>query len=90
MIGDEAQMDTRVSLLIRLRREPTDQRAWFEYAQQYGRPIGPWCRQWGLQPADAGDVSQEVLLELARRWRSFVYDPGRRFRGCLRTVAHNA
>ena len=30
MIGDEAQMDTRVSLLIRLRREPTDQRAWDE------------------------------------------------------------
>ena len=90
MIGDEAQMDTRVSLLIRLRQEPTDQRAWDEFAQRYGRLIGAWCQQWGLQPADADDVSQNVLLKLAHHLRSFVYDPGRRFRGFLRTVAHNA
>jgi RNA polymerase sigma factor (sigma-70 family) len=90
MIGDEAQMDTRVSLLIRLRREPTDQRAWDEFARRYGRLIEAWCRQWGLQSADADDVSQNVLLKLANHLRGFVYDPGRRFRGFLRTVAHNA
>ena len=90
MIGDEAQMDTRVSLLIRLRQEPTDQRAWDEFAQRYGRLIGAWCQQWGLQAADADDVSQNVLLKLAHHLRSFVYDPGRRFRGFLRTVTHNA
>jgi RNA polymerase sigma factor (sigma-70 family) len=90
MIGDEAQMDTRVSLLIRLRREPTDQRAWDEFAQRYGRLNGARCQQWGLQPADADDVSQNVLLKLAHHLRSFVYDPGRRFRGFLRTVTHNA
>jgi RNA polymerase sigma factor (sigma-70 family) len=90
MMGDEAQMDTRVSLLIRLRQEPADQRAWDEFAQRYGRLIGAWCQQWGLQPADADDVSQNVLLKLAHHLRIFVYDPGRRFRGFLRTVAHNA
>ncbi len=90
MIGDEAEMDTRVSLLIRLRREPTDQRAWDEFAQRYGRLIGAWCQQWGLQAADADDVSQNVLLKLAHHLRSFVYDPSRRFRGFLRTTAHNA
>ena len=90
MIGDEAQMDTRVSLLIRLRQEPTDQRAWDEFAQRYGGLIGAWCRQWGLQAADADDVSQNVLLKLANHLRSFAYDPGRRFRGFLRTVTHNA
>ena len=76
--------------MIRLRREPTDQRAWNEFAQRYGRLIGAWCRQWGLQPADADDVSQNVLLKLANHLRGFVYDPGRRFRGFLRTVTHNA
>ncbi len=90
MIGDEAQLDTRVSLLIRLRREPTDQRAWDEFAERYGRLIGAWCRQWGLQSADADDVSQNVLLKLANHLRGFEYDPGRRFRGFLRTVTHNA
>jgi RNA polymerase sigma-70 factor (ECF subfamily) len=90
MIGDEAQMDTRVSLLIRLRQEPTDQRAWDEFTDRYGRLIWAWCQQFGLQAADADDVSQNVLLKLAQHLRSFVYDPGRRFRGFLRTVAHNA
>jgi RNA polymerase sigma-70 factor (ECF subfamily) len=90
MLGDEAQLDTRASLLIRLSREPTDQRAWEEFAERYGRLIRAWCRQWGLQSADADDVSQNVLLKLAHHLRSFVYDPGRRFRGFLRTVAHNA
>ena len=90
MIGDEAEMDTRVSLLIRLRREPADQPAWDEFAQRYGKLISAWCRQWGLQPADADDVSQNVLLKLAHHLRIFVYDPGRRFRGFLRTMAHNA
>ena len=86
MIGDDSQMRTRTSLLIRLRQDPTDQRAWNEFAQQYGRLILAWCQQWGLQSADADDVSQNVLLKLAHHLRSFVYDPGRRFRGFLRTM----
>jgi RNA polymerase sigma factor (sigma-70 family) len=90
MIGDEAQFDTRVSLLIRLRQEPTDQRAWDEFARRYGPLIRAWCQRWGLQAADADDVSQTVLLKLAHHLRSFVYDPSRRFRGFLRTTAHNA
>jgi RNA polymerase sigma-70 factor (ECF subfamily) len=90
MIGDESQMSTRISLLIRLRQEPVDEGAWNEFVQQYGRLILAWCLQWGLQPADADDVSQIVLLKLAHHLRSFVYDPSRRFRGFLRTTAHNA
>src|SRR5207248_2928064 len=49
-----------------------------------------WCRQWGLQAADAEDVAQGVLLKLANKMQSFVYDPGRSFRGWLRTLAHHA
>jgi RNA polymerase sigma-70 factor (ECF subfamily) len=86
----EAEMSTRISLLIRLRREPADQGAWDEFVRRYGGLILAWCRQWGLQPADAEDVSQNVLLKLAHHLRSFVYDPARRFRGFLRTTAHNA
>jgi RNA polymerase sigma factor (sigma-70 family) len=90
MVADDSQMSTRTSLLIRLRQEPADQGAWNEFVERYGEMILAWCRQWGLQPADADDVSQNVLLKLAHHLRSFVYDPSRRFRGFLRTMAHNA
>jgi RNA polymerase sigma factor (sigma-70 family) len=90
MEGDEPQLSTRTSLLIRLRQEPVDQAAWNEFVERYGPLVLAWCQQWGLQPADADDVSQNVLLKLAHHLRSFVYDPGRRFRGYLRTTAHNA
>jgi RNA polymerase sigma-70 factor (ECF subfamily) len=90
MSGDESQMNTRISLLIRLRQEPVDEGAWDEFVRRYGWLILAWCQQWGLQAADADDVSQNVLLKLAEHLRSFVYDPSRRFRGFLRTVAHNA
>jgi RNA polymerase sigma-70 factor (ECF subfamily) len=90
MVGDDPRMSTRTSLLIRLRQEPADQGAWNEFVQRYGGMILAWCQQWGLQPADADDVRQNVLLKLAHHLRSFVYDPNRRFRGLLRTMAHNA
>ncbi len=90
MVGDKSQMSTHTSLLIRLRQEPIDQGAWQEFVERYARLIVAWCHQWGLQPADADDVSQNVLLKLAHRLRSFAYDPNRRFRGFLRTTAHNA
>jgi RNA polymerase sigma factor (sigma-70 family) len=90
MVGDDSQMSTRISLLIRLRQQPADERAWDDFVGRYGRLILAWCQQWGLQAADADDVSQNVLLKLAHHLRSFVYDPNRRFRGFLRTMAHNA
>jgi RNA polymerase sigma-70 factor (ECF subfamily) len=83
-------MRTRASLLLRLRQQPSDQGAWSEFVDRYVGQIGAWCRQCQLQPADAEDVTQNVLLKLARHLRSFVYDPGRRFCGFLRTMARNA
>jgi RNA polymerase sigma-70 factor (ECF subfamily) len=90
MLGDEAQLSTRISLLMRLGQEPIDEGAWSEFVDRYGPLMLAWCRQWGLQPADADDVSQNVLVKLVHHLRSFVYDPSRRFRGFLRTVAFNA
>jgi DNA-directed RNA polymerase specialized sigma24 family protein len=48
-------------------RSPLDQAAWNEFVERYGRRIYGWCRQWGLQEADAEDVTQDVLLRLARK-----------------------
>jgi RNA polymerase sigma-70 factor (ECF subfamily) len=46
-----------------------------------------WCSRWGLQEADAQDVTQDVLTRLVVRLRDFRYDPSRSFRAYLRTVA---
>lgn len=81
---------TCVSLLERLRRQPTDQQAWREFVGRYAPTIHAWCRHWHLQEADAEDVTQSVLIILARRMKTFDYDPSGRFRAWLQTVTRNA
>jgi RNA polymerase sigma-70 factor (ECF subfamily) len=81
---------TRITLLGRLRRDPTNQAAWGEFVEHYGRKIYGWCRKWCLQEADAQDVTQNVLLKLAQKLREFTYDPSRSFRAWLKTLTHHA
>src|SRR5215831_326951 len=81
---------TRVTLLARLRQDSTDQAAWDEFVERYGRHIYRWCRRWKLQDADAEDVTQDILVKLTRKLRAFAYDPSRCFRSWLKTVAHHA
>jgi RNA polymerase sigma-70 factor (ECF subfamily) len=81
---------TSPTLLGRLRQEPADQAAWSEFVERYGRRVYAWCRQGGLQEADAEDVTQMVLVRLAERMRTFAYDPMKSFRGWLRTLTRHA
>jgi RNA polymerase sigma-70 factor (ECF subfamily) len=81
---------TSPTLLGRLARLPADESAWAEFAERYGRTIYTWCRWWKLQEADAEDLTQEVLVKLAQRLRSFTYDPTRSFRSWLKTIVHHA
>src|SRR5262245_65908564 len=89
-MADALMPTTRVTLLVRLRQDPTDQAAWDVFVERYGRHIYRWCRQWQLQDADAEDVTQDILVKLARKLRDFAYDPSRSFRGWLKTIAHHA
>jgi RNA polymerase sigma-70 factor (ECF subfamily) len=89
MAGDR-NLPTSPTLLGRLGRVPTDQAAWGDFAARYGCKIYGWCRQWGLQEADAEDVTQQVLLKLAHKMRTFTYDPSKSFRAWLKTVTHHA
>jgi RNA polymerase sigma factor (sigma-70 family) len=68
---------------------PPDQAAWNEFIDRYGPRIIRWCRAWGLQDADALDVSQTVLTRLAIRLREFEYASSRSFRGLLRKLVHD-
>ena len=89
-MADNTLPTTRVTLLSRLRHEPSDQAGWDEFVERYGRHIYRWCRQWNLQDADAEDVTQDILMKLTQKLRDFAYDPSRSFRGWLKTVAHHA
>jgi RNA polymerase sigma-70 factor (ECF subfamily) len=73
-----------------LRCAPADEAAWEEFVRRYGPRILGWCRGWGLQDADAEDVAQIVLLQLAARMRAFEYDPARSFRAWLKTICQHA
>jgi RNA polymerase sigma-70 factor (ECF subfamily) len=55
---------------------------------RYGPQVYGWCRRWGLQEADAQDVTQNILLELSRQMGGFRYDAAGSFRGWLKTIAH--
>jgi RNA polymerase sigma-70 factor (ECF subfamily) len=57
---------------------------------RYSPTILRWCRHWQLQEADAQDVTQIVLLTLARKIGTFTYDPKGSFRAWLKTLARNA
>jgi RNA polymerase sigma-70 factor (ECF subfamily) len=86
----ESTDPTSATLLDRVGLSPNDQVAWARFVGLYGSRIRGWCRQWGLQAADSEDVTQDVLLRLAQKLRTFHYDPSRSFRGWLRTVTQNA
>jgi RNA polymerase sigma-70 factor (ECF subfamily) len=81
---------TSITLLGRLKNDPKDRQAWSDFVQRYGRIIYGWCRHWNLQEADAEDVTQNVLLRLAEKMPTFVYDPSRSFRAWLKTLTHHA
>jgi RNA polymerase sigma factor (sigma-70 family) len=90
-MAQPSAFQTRLSLLNRLRQDgPEDASAWEEFVGHYGPRIGAWCRHWGLQTADAEDVTQTVLLKLAIKMRTFVYQPGGSFRAWLKTLARHA
>jgi RNA polymerase sigma factor (sigma-70 family) len=89
MPGDSSA-ETSPTLLGRLRHNPSDQTAWGQFVQRYTPQIYGWCRRWNLQPADAEEVTQNVLLKLVEKLRGFDYDPARSFRSWLKTLTHHA
>ncbi|MCR9202450.1 MAG: sigma-70 family RNA polymerase sigma factor [Planctomycetaceae bacterium] len=81
---------TSLSLLSALRDDVRQHQAWTDFVSRYGPRIESWCRRWGLQDADASDVTQNVLLQLSRQMQSFQYDSSGKFRSWLKTVTWRA
>jgi RNA polymerase sigma-70 factor (ECF subfamily) len=70
-------------------RTPTAAEAWERFVDLYTPMLFRWCRQLGLQEADAADVVQETITSLFHLLPEFRYRPGYSFRGWLFTVARN-
>lgn len=82
--------ETRASLLLRV-RDPSDQAAWQEFVAIYRPVILRLALRKGMQPADADDVAQQVLVNVARAIERRAHDPTRaKFRTWLRRVTENA
>ena len=79
----ESNDPTSATLLGRVGSGPGDHVGLDGFVELYGSRIRGWCRRWGLQEADAEDVTQDVLLRLAQKLGTFQYDPARSFRGWL-------
>ena len=89
-MNDLPNSATSISLLQRLSQNPQDHTSWQQFVLRYGARIHWWCRGWGLQEADAEDVTQNVLVKIAKHMGKFEYRQSGRFRSWLRTVTYHA
>lgn len=82
-------LSTQPSLLVRL-RDPRDHEAWARFVDLYAPLVYGFLRRRRLQDADAADLTQDVLRQVAGAASSFAYDRAKgTFRSWLFTVVRN-
>ncbi|MBC8875614.1 MAG: sigma-70 family RNA polymerase sigma factor [Planctomycetes bacterium] len=89
-VNPEGHVDTVTTGLLNRARQG-DETAWRRLVHVYLPLVYRWCKQRGLQEADAMDITQEVLLRVSKNLKGFRRDrDGDTFRGWLRTITRNA
>jgi RNA polymerase sigma-70 factor (ECF subfamily) len=84
----DGELRTSSSLLESVRAGNAE--AWSRLVYLHGPLIYRWCRQAGLQEADAENVGQEAFAAVFRAIGDFCHDQqGTTFRGWLRTITTN-
>jgi RNA polymerase sigma factor (sigma-70 family) len=53
-----------------------DQGAWFRFVDKFFPSVYHWCRQGGLDPEDAKDLSQEVFVNVGAGIGNYQFIPG--------------
>ena len=87
MVGYNAGT-TNPTLLNRL-CDWRDHEAWFDFVARYEPVIRLSCCRYGLDAETKEELCQRVWIDLARRMRTFRYDPGKTFRGWLRRLCQS-
>ena len=77
----ESELETSLTLLGRV--EKCDVESWKVFAKLYGPLVYSWCRNAGLQPADADDVGQDVFRVVSSKLATF--EAGRKSSGAFRS-----
>jgi RNA polymerase sigma-70 factor (ECF subfamily) len=81
--------ETSLSLLERLRLQP-DAESWQRLVSLYTPLIQGWLRRHAVPPADAEDLTQEVMTVVVRELPQFTHSHRRgAFRSWLRTITVN-
>lgn len=80
--------ETRQSLLLQL-QDLQNQEAWSEFVAIYQPLIEELARTQGVQPVDAAEIAQVVLLAVAKAAPKWDLEPIVRFRAWLRTATRN-
>lgn len=79
---------TNPALLNRL-GDWRDREAWIDFITRYDPIIREISSRYRLDADTTEELCQRVWIELARRMRSFRYDPGLTFRGWLRRLCQS-
>ncbi len=87
MIRDVAGT-TNPTLLNRL-GDWGDREAWFDFVTRYDPVIRSVSSRYRLDADTTEELCQRIWIDLARRMRSFRYDPGKTFRGWLRRLCQS-
>ena len=66
-----------------------DHRAWSEFLARYEPAVLRFVRPYRLDAEATEELCQRVWIELARRLRTYRYDPGKTFRGWLRRLCQS-
>jgi RNA polymerase sigma factor (sigma-70 family) len=79
---------TSPSLLARV-GDWQDLDAWAGFVRRYEPTIRLYCRRFALDPETLEELVQQIWVELARRLKTYSYDPGKTFRGWLMHVCRS-
>jgi RNA polymerase sigma factor (sigma-70 family) len=66
-----------------------DHDAWVDFVTRYDPVIRLCSRRYRLDAESTDELCQRVWIDLARRMRTFRYDPGKTFRGWLRRLCQS-
>jgi RNA polymerase sigma factor (sigma-70 family) len=66
-----------------------DHEAWVDFVTRYDPVIRLSSRRYRLTADNADELCQRIWIDLARRMRTFRYDPGKTFRGWLRRLCQS-